>query len=416
MLRRFSLYGFLKNQRYYEPFLVLIFLEKGLDFFQIGLLVAFRELAIDLLEIPSGVLADLWGRRGAMIGSFTAYILSFLVFSEANSLPLFFVAMAFFAVGEAFRTGTHKAMIFAWLEQQGRSHERTRIYGYTRSWSKFGSALCIIIAAVLVHQTDSYLYVFYLSVIPYALGIINFLGYPADLSRTEQKASAPVSFIRHLREGFGQALGRPQLRRLLIESMGFQGVYEATKDYLQPVIRAAAIVLASHWLATDQMSEIQRTTLLIGPVYLLLYLLAGVASRVAHRFVHVAGDEDRAAHWLWIIDGVLFGSMALAAYWRVEALVIVVFILLDTMHNVWRPVLLGRIDTYGEQEQGATLLSIESQARRLATIVTAPLLGLAVDSVRASGTGGEFWPVGVLGAGVAVIGIVLTHRRASPGA
>jgi uncharacterized membrane protein YfcA len=39
MLFRFSLYGFLKNQRYFEPFLVLAFLEKGLSFFEIGLLI-----------------------------------------------------------------------------------------------------------------------------------------------------------------------------------------------------------------------------------------------------------------------------------------------------------------------------------------------------------------------------------------
>ena len=54
MLFRFSLYGFLKNQRYFEPFLVLIFLEKGLSFFLIGLLIGFREVVVDLLEIPSG--------------------------------------------------------------------------------------------------------------------------------------------------------------------------------------------------------------------------------------------------------------------------------------------------------------------------------------------------------------------------
>ena len=41
MIFRFSLYGLLKNQRYFEPFLILVFLEKGLTFFQIGLLVAF---------------------------------------------------------------------------------------------------------------------------------------------------------------------------------------------------------------------------------------------------------------------------------------------------------------------------------------------------------------------------------------
>ena len=49
---RFSLYGFLKNQRYFEPFLFLAFLEKGLDFTDIGLLIAVRELTTNLLEIP----------------------------------------------------------------------------------------------------------------------------------------------------------------------------------------------------------------------------------------------------------------------------------------------------------------------------------------------------------------------------
>ena len=35
-----------------------------------------------------------------------------------------------------FRGGTHKAMILDWLRAQGRESERTRVYGFTRSWSK----------------------------------------------------------------------------------------------------------------------------------------------------------------------------------------------------------------------------------------------------------------------------------------
>ncbi len=70
MIGRFSLYGFLKNQRYFEPFIILFFLDKGLSFTQIGLLVGFRELAINLMEIPSGAIADLFGRRRSMILSF----------------------------------------------------------------------------------------------------------------------------------------------------------------------------------------------------------------------------------------------------------------------------------------------------------------------------------------------------------
>ena len=63
MLRRFSLYSFLKNQKYYEPFLFLAFIDKGLSFFEIGTLIGFRSICINLMEVPSGALADLYGRR-----------------------------------------------------------------------------------------------------------------------------------------------------------------------------------------------------------------------------------------------------------------------------------------------------------------------------------------------------------------
>ena len=57
MLWRFSLYGLLKNQRYFEAFLVLAFVERGLSFAEIGALIALRELTTNVLEVPSGIMA-----------------------------------------------------------------------------------------------------------------------------------------------------------------------------------------------------------------------------------------------------------------------------------------------------------------------------------------------------------------------
>ena len=47
-----------------------------------------------------------------MIQSFMAYIISFLIFYLASGFWLMMLAMTSFAFGEAFRGGTHKAMIF----------------------------------------------------------------------------------------------------------------------------------------------------------------------------------------------------------------------------------------------------------------------------------------------------------------
>ena len=80
MLFRFCLYGFLKNQQYYDIFFVLAFLEKGLSYTMIGTLIGFREICVSLMEIPTGAVADVLGRRRSMIASFLAYIASFALF------------------------------------------------------------------------------------------------------------------------------------------------------------------------------------------------------------------------------------------------------------------------------------------------------------------------------------------------
>ena len=46
MLARFCLYGFLKNQRYFEPFLILVYIDRGLSFTAIGSLVAAQQLVV----------------------------------------------------------------------------------------------------------------------------------------------------------------------------------------------------------------------------------------------------------------------------------------------------------------------------------------------------------------------------------
>lgn len=410
MLFRFSLYGFLKNQRYFEPFLVLLLLEKGFSFFLIGLLVAFREVTVNLLEIPSGAVADACGRRISMILSFSAYVVSFLVFALADAKPVFFFAMVFFGVGEAFRSGTHKAMIFEWLRLEGRTAERTRVYGYTRSWSQIGSAVSSLLAAAFVLLADSYAYVFYFAAVPYVLNVINFLGYPKELDGSHEKARSTRQVIDHLRAALADAVRVRPLRRLVAESMGFEGVFEAAKGYLQPVLQALVVTSWALPIAAADLSDTQETALLVGPVYFLLFLLSATGSRNAHRVAASAGSEEHAARRLWAADAAAYAVLAATAFFGILPVLAAAFVALHVLQSVWRPILVSRFDACSRESQGATVLSIESQAQRLATMIVAPLLGWAVDWVRLGGPGGEFWPVGVVGA-LAAAFFFATARR-----
>ena len=396
MIFRFSLYGFLKNQRYFEPFLFLAFLEKGLDFTDIGLLIAVRELTTNLLEIPSGAVADVISRRFSMILSFGAYIVAFTTLGYASDMNLLYLGMVFFGVGEAFRSGTHKAMIFAWLRSQNREDERVKIYGYTRSWSKYGSAVSVALAAPIVLFTDSYEWIFLAAIVPYALNIVNFLGYPKDLNETDGVVSM-AEVVRHAGRTVSDSVRRPRLRRLFFESMGFDGVFAATKDYLQPILAALALTLAVSWITLEDWSETQQAALLVGPVYIVLHLLSGAASKRSHLVSDRAGNEDRAARWLWGISVLVFAGLTISGFTGLLVGAVVAFVALNVLHNLWRPVLISRFDTHGSAIQGASLLSVESQARRVATMIMAPILGYGVDAAIAADSVNPWWPVGALG-------------------
>ena len=407
MLFRFSLYGFLKNQRYFDPFLILVFREKGLSFFQIGILIGFREVCTNLFEIPSGALADLYGRRRAMIFSFCAYIVSFAIFAQSESLFLLFGAMFFFGLGDAFRSGTHKAMIFDWLRLQGRSDEKTKIYGYTRSWSQMGSAVSGLIAGGLVFYRGNFTDVFWFSIIPYALNIINFLGYPSQLDGNRQSEFSLKAVTRLLSSAFKQAVHFAPLRRLVFEGMGFEGMYKASKDYLQPILKQTAIALPL-LLALDD--EFKRSALLVAGVYFVLYFLSSFASRNSHHISNWRGGDEGAARFMWWIDLALFALLIPALWFSWYPAIIVLFVGLAILQNFWRPGLISRFNAQSTPEMGATILSIEAQSKSLATIILAPLLGWLVDSV------GNFSPVGVVGACIA-IAILVAYRgelEASP--
>lgn len=400
MLFRFSLYGFLKNQRYYDAFLILAFREKGLSFFQIGILIGFREVCTNLFEIPSGAVADLYGRRRAMIFSFVAYIASFATFAMSEALFLLFGGMFFFGLGDAFRSGTHKAMIFDWLRQQGRADEKTKIYGYTRSWSQMGSAVSVLIAGALVFYRGNFTDIFWFSIVPYAFNIVNFFGYPAALDGDRKSEFSLKTVTALLGKALKLSVQFPPLRRLVFEGMGFEGMFKASKDYLQPILKQTAIAMPL--LLT--LDESKRAALLVAGVYFALYFLSSFASRNSHKVTEWRGSDEGAARVLWWVNLGLYALLIPALWFNTYPAIIALFVGLAILQNFWRPGLISRFNAQSTPEMSATVLSIEAQSKSLATIVLAPSLGWLVDVVDG------FWPVGVIGTLIA-LAILLVYRN-----
>ena len=369
---KFCAYGFLKNLRFFEPFLMLFFLEKGLDFLQIGTLYAAREVCVNIIEIPSGVIADSMGRRRSMAVSFLSYIVSFVVFFFSQSYWVLFLAMLVFAGGEAFRTGTHKAMIFDYLKMHNWGHLKTHYYGHTRAWSQAGAALSALIAAFLVFWQGSYAPVFLFTIIPYVLDLFLILSYPANLDGPRHTSNKTVaSEFSSVIKSLMKSLKSKELLRAIANQSLYSGYYKAFKDYLQPILKNFALALPVLLALQDD----QRTALITGFVYAILYLITAYASRssgkLSERFETLAVPLNS-----MLFMGILFGVVSGIAYWLgVPLLAIILYVGIYVMENLRKPMGIAYVTERMDEASLASALSVESQAETLFAVVIALMLG-----------------------------------------
>ncbi|NPA79743.1 MAG: MFS transporter [Thermotogae bacterium] len=370
MFWRFSAYGFLKNLRLFEPFLLLFFREQGMSFFQIGVLYAVREITTNLLDVPTGILADTVGRRITMVLSMVVYIVSFAVFTFMTGFWPFAVAMFLYGLGDALRSGTHKALIMAHLRRRGWSHLKVEYYGGTRAWSQRGSAINVLLAAALVFFTETYRWIFAVSAIPYLINLVNLATYPRELDEVVRGRRRGLSLLSFIREG--------RYLRVLFNSSLFMGMFRGTKDYLQPVLKSLALSLP----ILLYMSGDRRTAILIGAVYALIYLTTSFASENAHRIKGMfKGREAVAINFTYALGS---GFVILAGLFHHVSLVwlsVVMFVGLYVVQNVRRPITLSYIAGTVPDDELATALSVESSVRTLYAALLAPLLGLLADAL-----------------------------------
>ena len=377
MFPRFAAYGFLKNLRFFEPFLILIFRSAGLSFFQIGLLYSIRDLINNVTEIPTGVMADAFGRRRAMVLSFSVYILSFVIFYSFTDFYFYALGMVFFGLGEAFRSGTHKALILEHLKQTGRLNQKVSYYGRTRGFSQLGSAFNSLIAAGLVFFTGDYRAMFLATILPYVLDLINLATYPKELDGELAQLDHGVIWRQTavtFRDFFGIFTDRDAMRTIL-NSASFTALFKITKDYLQPIVEGFALSLPLLlWL-----DDVQRGGLVVGGVYFFIYLMTSYASRSADRISHRFSGLAAAINWTFLL-GAGFLFVAGLATWRSLALLaILVFLGFYVLQNLRKPMSVAFISDQISQRVMASGLSVEAQFTTILVAIFAPALGALAD-------------------------------------
>ncbi len=371
-VRKFYMYGFLKNLAFFKPYLIVFLMEHGLSLLEIGVLISIREIIINIFEVPSGMIADYFGRKKELYLCFSFYIVSFAVFFFASSFIVAAVGMALFGLGEAFRSGTHKAMIYTYIDKKSWQSEKTFLYGRIRSFSLIGSAVGSFVGIILMLLAPNTSYVFLFSMVPYVVDFLLIMSYPkfldiSDKRENESLAQMVLSFVKCLFKS-------SSLRRILWEDGLVEATVSYTKDIVQPILQS--IVLGMGITIFAFLSGEDNLYIILGILHMVCNFMGAFASRKAYV---IKGSNIKRINGIHVALAVVLGMLGI---WAQSAwMVCLLYIFIYVLHSARKPMFVEELDANIQKSQRATTLSVASQLKSLILIIFAPLFGFLVEYV-----------------------------------
>ncbi|MBY9002079.1 MAG: MFS transporter, partial [Candidatus Heimdallarchaeota archaeon] len=388
---KFRFYGFFKNLRFFEPYLLVMLLaylgDIEFPLLTIGSLFLVQEVFTYAFEIPSGILADKFGKKNELLLCFLFYIASFVLYFVGFSLSLnfffvLFIAAALYGLGESFRSGTHKAMILAWMDKNNYSQHKAFVYGRTRSWSLIGSTINGVTSIFLVLFLPSAQWVFIIAIIPYICDFILIATYPKYMNEHKPRET---NFWKEMIKGFKDmvlAFKYRRLRKGVFSSATYDAIYKSLKDYIQPIIKIyILIIIVNFGLTTNSfnLSSDDIIIIILGVMYSLFYLLSSLSSRYAYLIKNWLKGAKRSMDILfYLFAGILLLN---AVFISVQLPIVVIFLYLFIyiFENIRRPLCVDYLGGIMKKEQRATMLSAESQVKSMLVFIFAPLFGFIAD-------------------------------------
>ncbi len=92
------------------PVLSLALIDKGASLSNLSIILGLYALSVILLELPSGIMADVFGRKKTFVLSLAAFTVSFLLFLISKGLISLCIVMMLYGLGRALGSGSFDAL------------------------------------------------------------------------------------------------------------------------------------------------------------------------------------------------------------------------------------------------------------------------------------------------------------------
>lgn len=327
---------------------------KGFSLTEVGLLEGVFHMSSLTMEIPTGMFADIYGRKASRIVSILLYMGYIGIMLYSNNFYLVVGGLFLCGLSYTFESGSGEALVYDSLIELKEESRYKKVLGYKEGIFQISSGLALLLGGYLA--SIRYDLDFYFMIIVMLLGLIPLLLMKETPNENiKSKKSFHIRFKEHFVDSIKVVLEDKTLLFLIIAGAVLAAPVTTLFLYFQMYL-----------------PSLEYSLLLVG-VFLASHSLFGAiggyfAEEIEKRFQHKLV--------LYIIPLLMIASIFLI---QIEEIIFLPFILLGFLDSLFYVILGDYLNKLVPSNKRATIISFNSFSFSVIMIILFPLIGFIGD-------------------------------------
>lgn len=336
------------------PIFVLFLMSKDLTMTQIFLLQSYFTIMVFLLEVPSGVFADLYGLKTSIVAAYACYASSLVLYGLSNTVIMFAIGETLFALSWSLSSGADSALMYESLKSNKEEKKFVKYRGRYSSLGMLSIGIASIVGGYLASRMD-------FSIMFVIGGCFATIGFLIALTLKEPKNHDRViekNHLKHMKEGFNYVRTHKKIMKYTIYFSFF-----------------AAATLMLFYIIQPYLVSFNMNYQIIGLVTAGYFILNSLGFLLTETVSNIARDDDKTLLYILFGSAVMYLTIAFVNVWTGIALILIIMF----FSAIKEALVDYKVNKYAKSSHRATVLSIKNMSMQLMYSMIAPIIGFTMD-------------------------------------
>ncbi len=359
----FYVYRFLDGLfDFVSPFIMVYFLLIGFDYFQNSILIATWMLAQLIFEIPTGAIADIYGRKVSVFISYLLVGLGFIAIGLSSSFYVILAIIFFVGGASSLFSGAYMAWLVDHVKQEKFNKDLQKVISNVHSYGAIGSFIAFSLSAYVMYLNMSYVWLLTGMLFMFLSVFIFFFG----PERFEKKKGITIG--DSFRETFTVSK----------KALGYvKGHHVLFWIFLGTFVSAIVSGLGGSVLQ-PYLLHLGLEAYMFGPLAAIIFFVAIFAPQLSGKVLKMLKSEKNvflAAPIIFIVFLLLLGLA------KSLVIAVVLYLIFSSLGGVFGPVMITYVHKHTPSKIRATSGSVKAMLGCLGGIIGFPLSGWVLQNL-----------------------------------